>query len=147
MKTNFDFLDEKLEVSQQVKESLEDVKRVRINPPQSGRLYPTLPDMESTESERDNDMYTDDDNNEQPMLDRYLNRSQTTTEDGDDSYMDSEDIESSYTFEQHERRVHYADDSITSVDSNGSEMDDYLDEALENTEDDDEHTGVSIRQT
>lgn len=77
-------LGEKLEVSPQVKNSLEDVKRVRINPPKSGRLYPALSDIESTESERN--AYTDDDNNEQPILDRYLNssRSDQDDEEGED---------------------------------------------------------------
>lgn len=64
---------EKLEIGSQVKSSLEDVKRIRVNPPKSGHIYPTLSDIESTESERN--QYTDDDNNEQPMLDRYLNTS------------------------------------------------------------------------
>lgn len=66
---------EKQEISPQVKCSLEDVKRIRVNPPKSGHIYPTLSDIESTESERN--QYTDDDNNEQPMLDRYLNSSRS----------------------------------------------------------------------
>lgn len=70
---------EKHEISPQVKSSLEDVKRVRVNPPKNGHIYPTLSDIESTESERN--QYTDDDNNEQPKLDRYLNSSRSDQDD------------------------------------------------------------------
>lgn len=51
--------------------------------------------------------------------------------------MDSEDAESSYTCERRksDRHVHYAD----SFDSDASEMDKYLDEAFEVTEDDDDN--------
>lgn len=46
--------DEKFDVSPQVRESLEDVKRVKINPPKNGRLYPALSDIESVTTESDN---------------------------------------------------------------------------------------------
>lgn len=73
---------EQLDISPQVQSSLEDVKRVRVNPPKSGHIYPTLSDIESTESERN--QYTDDDNNEQPMLDGYLNSSRSD-QDGEEA--------------------------------------------------------------
>lgn len=39
--------------SPEVRSVLDDVKRIRVNPPKDGRLYPTLSDIETTESERD----------------------------------------------------------------------------------------------
>lgn len=71
---------ERHEISPQVMSSLEDVKRVRVNPPKSGHIYPTLSDIESTESEKN--QYTDDDNNEQPMLDS--SRSEQDEEEAED---------------------------------------------------------------
>lgn len=51
--------------------------------------------------------------------------------------MDSEDADSSYQYERRkdERHVHYADSSITSAESD-NDMDKYLDEAFDNSEDD-----------
>lgn len=70
------FPDEKLAVSPQVRSSLEDIKRVKINPPKNGRMYPTLSDIESG---TDSDKYitancTDDDHEE--LTHRYAYSSQ-----------------------------------------------------------------------
>lgn len=67
------FTDEKLEISQQVRSSLEDIKRVKINPPKNGNMYPALSDIES--NEYTTETYTDDDNEHQTM-NRYMYSSQ-----------------------------------------------------------------------
>lgn len=54
------------------------MKRVKINPPKEGRLYPTLSDIESGESAMAN--YTDDDG-ENPLLERYLTTSHSEYDD------------------------------------------------------------------
>lgn len=52
--------------------------------------------------------------------------------------MDSEDEASNVSDRRDDRRhVHYADTSITSATSDGSDFDKYLDEAIDNVEDDD----------
>lgn len=66
-------------VSREVRRSLENIKRVRVNPPKSGHsLYPALSDIESSGAERctpetytPEPAYTDEDN-EQPIMDRYM---------------------------------------------------------------------------
>lgn len=53
------------------------------------------------------------------------------------SYMDSEDDMSNLSAQRdNSRHVHYADSSITSSNTESSEMDKYLDEAIENDEED-----------
>lgn len=54
------------------------MKRVKINPPKNGRLYPTLSDIESSESAMA--AYTDDDG-ENPLLERYLTTSHSEYDD------------------------------------------------------------------
>lgn len=78
----FDFLDEHLGVSTQVRKSLENVKRIKVQPPKTGHAYPALSDIESSGAERNTPeiytpepAYTDDDN-EQPILNRYMYNSQ-----------------------------------------------------------------------
>lgn len=69
-------IDEHLGVSADVRKSLETVKRVKVNPPKSGHAYPALTDIESSGAEGNTPIstpepaYTDDDN-EQPIMDRY----------------------------------------------------------------------------
>lgn len=55
-------------MSIEVKKSLEDVKRVRVNPPKQGHAYPALSDIESSgpstpQQYTPEPPYTDDDNN------------------------------------------------------------------------------------
>lgn len=69
---------ENLEATNKVSSSLKEMKRVRINPPKEGRLYPTLSDIESGESAMAN--YTDDDG-ENPLLERYLTTSHSEYDD------------------------------------------------------------------
>lgn len=59
--------DENLDVSNEVKKSLEDVKRVKVNPPKQGHAYPALSDIESSGPNTPQlctpePPYTDDDN-------------------------------------------------------------------------------------
>lgn len=74
--------DEKIDISPQVRNSLEDIKRVKVNPPKNGQMYPALSDIESvTESDKyATDAYTDEDN-EQQLMNRYLYSSQDDEED------------------------------------------------------------------
>lgn len=65
-------------MSTQVRESLENVKRIKVHPPKSGHAYPALSDIESSGAERSTPenytpepAYTDDDN-EQSNMDRYF---------------------------------------------------------------------------
>lgn len=70
-------------VSTEVRKSLENVKRVKVNPPKSGHsLYPALSDIESSGADRSTPEtytpeppYTDDDN-EQPIMNRYMYNAQ-----------------------------------------------------------------------
>lgn len=53
------FLDDtKYEDSPEVKSTIDDVKRVKVNPSKDGRVYPVLSDHESTVTESDQDNYT-----------------------------------------------------------------------------------------
>lgn len=69
-------------MSVDVRRSLESVKRIKVNPPKSGHAYPALSDIESSGAERSTpDVYTPeppytDDDNEQPIMNRYLYSSQ-----------------------------------------------------------------------
>lgn len=75
-------VDENLGVSTEVRKSLESVKRIKVNPPKNGNAYPALSDIESSGAERNTpDMYTPeptytDEDNEQPIMDRYMYSSQ-----------------------------------------------------------------------
>lgn len=62
--------DENFGAAAKVRSSLEDVKRIRSNPPKEGRLYPSLTDIESGESTIATS--TDDDAGN-PVLERFLN--------------------------------------------------------------------------
>lgn len=78
--------DEKPNVSPQMRTSLEDskrLKRVKVNPPKSGQVYPALTDIESaTDSDKyATETYTDDDNNDDQMMERYMYSSQDQYED------------------------------------------------------------------
>lgn len=46
--------DDEEKISPEVRSTLDDIKRVRVNPPKDGRLYPGLSDIETTESDQDN---------------------------------------------------------------------------------------------
>lgn len=77
---NPEFADENLGVSSEVRKSLESVKRIKVNPPKSGHTYPALSDIESSgagtpDGYTPEPQYTDDDN-EQPIMDRYMYSSQ-----------------------------------------------------------------------
>lgn len=77
--------DENLGVSAKVRKSLESLKSIKVKPPKSGHAYPALSDIESSGAERNtpevytpeptSSTYTDDDN-EQPIMDRYMYSSQ-----------------------------------------------------------------------
>ncbi|XP_031640150.1 anillin isoform X2 [Contarinia nasturtii] len=128
-------------VSEDVRRSIESVKRIKVNPPRNGHAYPALSDIESSGAERmtpenytPEPAYTDDDN-EQPIMDRYMYSSQDEGDEEGDSYMDSEeDMSIESDRRDNGRHVHYADSSITT--SEGSGFDKYLDEAIDNVEDD-----------
>lgn len=88
-KIGFSFTDEKMGVSPEVRKSLENIKRVKVNPPKNGHsLYPTLSDIESSGADRGTPEtyspeppYTDDDN-EQHVMNRYMyNSKQNDDED------------------------------------------------------------------
>lgn len=85
------FTDERsCEVSDEVKQCLKDVKRVKINPPKEGHAYPALSDIESSgpntpQQNTPEPPYTDDDNNEQPIIDRYLYKSNLNKDADDDN--------------------------------------------------------------
>lgn len=74
-------------MSAEVRKSLESVKRIKVNPPKCGQNYPALSDIESSGAERNSpDVYTPeppytDEDNEQPMINRYL---QSYEDDGED---------------------------------------------------------------
>lgn len=75
--------DEYLNVSEEVKKSPNDVKRAKVNP---SNTYPDLSDIESSGSNTPQlytpePPYTDDDNNEQPILGRYLTNSRKNIND------------------------------------------------------------------
>lgn len=77
-KTNFKRRsDEKIDVSPRIRSSIEDMKRVKVNPPKSGQIYPALSDIESaTDSEKlATETYTDDDNIDDRMH-QYMYSSQ-----------------------------------------------------------------------
>lgn len=62
-----DSKDEHIEVSDDVRKSLEDIKRVKVNPPKQGHAYPALSDIESSGQNTPQQYtpeppYTDDDN-------------------------------------------------------------------------------------
>lgn len=72
-----------------MRRSLENVKRIKVQPPKNGHTYPALSDIESSGAERSTPenytpepAYTDDDNDQQ-YYDGYLNRSQNDSEDED----------------------------------------------------------------
>lgn len=69
--------DENSGVSDEVKKSLKNVKRVKVNPPKSGHAYPALSDIESSGPNTPHQYtpeppYTDEDNSEQPIIERYM---------------------------------------------------------------------------
>lgn len=75
-------IDENPNVSAKVRKSLENVKPIKVNPPKNGYAYPALSDIESSGAEistpenyTPEPAYTDEDN-EQPIMDRYMYRSQ-----------------------------------------------------------------------
>lgn len=87
--------DEKLDVSPSVRDCVEDVKRVRVNPPKSGYIYPALSDIESvTESDKckSSETYTEDDDDddgdynesERKLMNQYLYSSQDENDDDND---------------------------------------------------------------
>lgn len=84
--------DEKMDVNPSVRDCVEDVKRVRVNPPKSGYIYPALSDIESvTESDKckTSEAYTEDDDddyneNEKKLMNQYLYSSQDENDDVDD---------------------------------------------------------------
>lgn len=82
MKHFFLSLDEDFGVSAKVRKSLENVKPIKVNPPKNGHAYPALSDIESSAADRSSPEtytpepnYTDEDN-EQPIMDRYMYSSQ-----------------------------------------------------------------------
>lgn len=81
--------DENARVSDQVKKSLTNVKRVKVNPPKSGHAYPALSDIESSgpstpQQYTPEPPYTDEDNSEQPILERYMYDAKNNYNDNDD---------------------------------------------------------------
>lgn len=59
--------DEHIEASANVRKSLEDIKRIKVNPPKQGHAYPALSDIESSgpstpQQYTPEPPYTDDDN-------------------------------------------------------------------------------------
>lgn len=89
----FRFIDENLGVTAEVRRSLESVKRIKVNPPKSGHAYPALSDIESSGAERTTpEVYTpeppySDDENEQPIMDRYMYSSQDAQDEKEDRYL------------------------------------------------------------
>lgn len=83
------FVDENSGVSEDVQKSLKNVKRVKVNPPKRGHTYPALSDIESSGPNTPQQYtpepaeYTDDDN-EQPIIERYLYNSKDNENDDDD---------------------------------------------------------------
>lgn len=71
-------------MSPKIRRSLENVKPIKVNPPKSGHVYPALSDIESSTPENytPEPPYTDDDN-EQPIMERYIYSSQDEGEDED----------------------------------------------------------------
>lgn len=69
-----------------MRKSLENVKRIKVQPPKSGHAYPALSDIESSgpENYTPEPAYTDDDNDQQ-YLDEYLSAS------GSQDYGEEED--------------------------------------------------------
>lgn len=63
---------------------MEDVKRVKINPPKNGRLYPVLSDIESTRTESEKDYYTTDENNDELMYRYGYNPSEYSSQEEED---------------------------------------------------------------
>lgn len=50
--------DENLDVSPKVRDTLDDVKRIKVNPPKNGCLYPALSDIEaSSNANSDREQY------------------------------------------------------------------------------------------
>lgn len=85
--------DEKLEASPNVRDCVEEVKRVKVNPPKSGYIYPALSDIESvTESEKckTSEAYTEEEDeddyneNEKKLMNQYLYSSQDENDDDND---------------------------------------------------------------
>lgn len=54
---NYKFSDEKLDANSQVRKSFDDMKRVKVNPPKDGCLYPALSDIESLNTNSDKEIY------------------------------------------------------------------------------------------
>lgn len=87
------FVDENLGVTAEVRRSLESVKRIKVNPPKNGHAYPALSDIESSGAERSTpEVYTpeppySDDENEQPIIDRYMYSSQDEQDEKEDRYV------------------------------------------------------------
>lgn len=72
-----------------MKKSLKNVKRVRVNPPKSGHAYPALSDIESSgpntpQQYTPEPPYTDEDNSEQPIIERYMYKSNRYDDNDDD---------------------------------------------------------------
>lgn len=73
----------------EVQRSVDNLKRIKVNPTKIGHVYPPLSDIESSGAERSTPEnytpepeYTDDDN-EQPIMDRYMYSSQDEGEEED----------------------------------------------------------------
>lgn len=84
--------DENPGVSDDVKKCLKDVKRVRVNPPKVGHAYPALSDIESSgpntpQQYTPEPPYTDEDNSEQPITERYMYNNKNSDNDDDDRYL------------------------------------------------------------
>lgn len=80
---------ENVGVSAKVRRSLENIKPVKVNPPKSGHAYPALSDIESSGADRSTPEsytpeppYTDEDN-EQPIMDRYMYNSRESDDEDD----------------------------------------------------------------
>ncbi|XP_063696873.1 anillin [Culicoides brevitarsis] len=91
-------------ISPEVKSTLEDVKRIRVAPPKEGHLYPALSDIESANTESDNEQYaTASASDEGEHLfqvgehrlsaQQIIRRQSMTVTYDDDSYMDSTDAD------------------------------------------------------
>lgn len=84
--------DEKREASPSVRDCVEEVKRVKVNPPKSGYMYPALSDIESVTESKESEINTEDDNdddddyneNEKKLMNQYLYSSQDENDDEND---------------------------------------------------------------
>lgn len=85
--------DEKLDIHSQVRDSLEDMKRVKVNPPKNGCLYPALSDIEASSNTNSDQYFSTEERPTKVKNVRFENNVQPSY-----SSQDEDDDDERYTF-------------------------------------------------